>query len=304
MVNPVAMLGAIAPGGNQGFSPFPIGIMPPFLEYQNAVMSRSFFMHGAISKRVIKAMSNEEFNAQFKEGFSRLRKWQEEQNEADRQLFYAAMEDARKVQKLIITEGVKVELEKIKGQIELYKSMPKAYWDAITGNATQLANIFNESNIGAGSGLSSNGNYNPITGEWIGQGDPPPQDNNPSGGGHGTTIGGSNNSNNNNKEEEEEKRDHTPFPNHPKGTPENPLVDPQQRVRMDINFKYPSPSRVTYITERLLVEANMYDHAQNAMNIMRFPNSIPNVDKRIAKSYAYKKWFRETYGFFPDSVKR
>jgi hypothetical protein len=297
------MLGAIAPGANSGFSPFPIGIMPPFLEYQNAVMARAFFMHGSVARRVVSAMSNDEFNAQFKEGFTRLREWQKEQDGLDRKIFNDAMEDSRRMQELIIKEGVWVELEKIKGTIELWKSMPKAYWDAIAGNAVELGKIFGELTPEEAA-VSSKGRYNPVTGEWEGSGSEP-SGSSGSSGGHGTTIGGSRGGSTGTKKDDkptEPNPKHIPFPDAPKGTPDDPLIDPEKRVMMDIIFKYPNLSRTSQIRERLKIEANMKDHAQNALNILRFPRSIPNVDKRLAKSYAYKTWFRKTYGFFPDSL--
>jgi hypothetical protein len=288
-MNPVAMLGAIAPGGNDGFQPFPIGIMPPFLEYQNAVTARSFFMSGAISKRMVKALSNEQFNKEFKNNFQDLRAWQEQQNRLDREMFYRSLEAANEVQKKIIDEGIKVELAKIDGKIRLWKEMPSAYWDAIANNATKLDNKLFDGLTPQEASVSSQGTYNPTTNTSTSSS----TSSTPT---HNIVL----------EEKPQEEKPEEVFTGNPniESTPyseSNPKIDPDKRVKLVRSYYYMQNGM--RVTKNFINEATMKDHMTGIKALEKKISDNSHLGgvwkaNQLGRLTAWRTEFRLQYGFY------
>ncbi len=147
LVNPLAALGAAVPSIG-GFSPLPVTIMVPFMGLQSGVMARDFGVNYEIGKRMIKSMSNEEFNSESNDHFRGI---QDRLNLMATQSvanFQAMIPHYDVIQETIVEKMVEVEKLKVAGTIQLYKELPKEYIDAIFGLTSNLDQI--KADIAAG----------------------------------------------------------------------------------------------------------------------------------------------------------
>lgn len=103
-----------------GFSPYPIGMMIPFMEAQSAGLARAFGLNYEMGKRQIKSMSNEEFNALTEEGINTMLRTS---TTAQLQLLYEAIPQFRELQTKIIDEYKEIEKLKIQATFDMLKEI-------------------------------------------------------------------------------------------------------------------------------------------------------------------------------------
>jgi len=125
MVNPLDFIPKLS-----GFSPMPLGIMAPFMGYQSAALAYNFGLNYEFGKRVIKSMSNEQFNKIANDPIL-LNELTAKHHDVLLKAFINEVPKVQPIQKLIIDELVKLEFEKIKIMPKLISQIPKGFIEGL-----------------------------------------------------------------------------------------------------------------------------------------------------------------------------
>ena len=121
-----------------GFQPLANTMMIPFMELQTLAMARAFGINYEAGKRMVRAMSNDEFNNHMKTGFDDFDKIQNITVQKSLQEIFSPenIEYFRDLQRQIYLEYVEFEKIKVQANIQLLKELPPEYLQIFAGAIT------------------------------------------------------------------------------------------------------------------------------------------------------------------------